>query len=229
MKRITFTLCLSAAFISSVAVAQQNHFFYVSANAGIFQGSFNNRFLDQTDVIQQNIVQPADQHGYTGGIAVGFRQLISQTYFLGAELSQQIDGQYASFQSGAATAAFSDQAQIKSHADLEIIPGMMLSDAVAAYLKLGLSHAIIHDSLSTPSGYTPTIVNVNNNQNALGFAAGLGIEKSITKNIALFTEANYNDYGTVNFSNFQNFSTTYTHSSHIYSYDVVVGASYQFK
>ena len=33
-------------------------------------------------------------------------------------------------------------------------------------------------------------------------------------------------YGTLYFSNFQNFMSDYSHSTHVYSYEVVVGAAY---
>lgn len=228
MKRISSLLCLASITFSSSVLANQNGYIYVAANAGIFQADFVNTYLDQTDVIAQNIVQPAEQHGYTGGVSLGYRQILNPHYFLGGELSGSVEGHYASFQSGAATAAFSDAAQIYSHVDLMLVPGIRLNSTTDIYLKLGLSCAFIQDSLVSPAGYTPTITNYNSNNNTFGFTAGLGFEKWITKKIALFTEANYHDYGSVNFQSFQNFSATYQHSSHIYSYDVVIGASYQF-
>ena len=44
----------------------------------------------------------------------------------------------------------------------------------------------------------------------------------------LFASADYHDYGTVNFSTFQNYSAAYTHSSKVFSYDVLAGAAYRF-
>jgi opacity protein-like surface antigen len=174
-------------------------------------------------------VQPTTQHGYTGGIAIGYSQLMNPQYFLGAELSANKDGSSASFQSGASSTVFSDQVRMNGHFDLTFMPGLMLSNSIAAYLKLGLSYALLQDSLTSPVGFAPTITSYNNNQNAFGFAAGLGFSKAITDKVEIFTEADYHDYGSIGFANFKNYEANYTHSTHVYSYDVVVGAAYSIR
>lgn len=228
MEKCYKVLCFILISCSSTTFANTDNIYYISANAGVFRADFDNVYRDRTDIIPQNIAQTTTQHGYTGGLSVGVSHHFDQNYFLGAELTGNIDGNYASFQSGASTSAFSDAIQIRYHVDLTAVPGMMLSRTIAAYLKLGLSFAALQDNLSSPVGFTPITTTFNSNKSALGLAAGLGISKSITDHIALFTEANYHDYGSVDFGTFQNFSATYAHSTHVYSYDLVIGAVYKF-
>lgn len=68
---------------------------------------------------------------------------------------------------------------------------------------------------------------ISNIQQGIGFAAGIGVTKSIIDTLSIFTEANYHDYGSVSFLGVSNFSANYSHSAHIYSYDAVVGVSYK--
>ena len=228
MKKNFYGLALILlAFVSNPAVANTNNYFYVAAKAGIFQADFNQAYRDQTDIIPQNIVQTVKQQGYMGGIAAGYRQLICADYFIGAELSANLAGHWASFQSGAATAAFSDATQIKSYIDLVITPGLKLTNSIATYLKLGLSFAALQDQLNSPVGFTPLPTDFNSKKNALGLALGLGLEKSLNEHMGIFVEANYHDYGTIPFQTFQNFTATYTHAAHVYSYDLALGVNYK--
>lgn len=225
MYKFTKKLGLLALILSSSAFANKENFIYGAAGIGVFQADFANQFLDQTDIFPVNIVQSAQQYGYTGGLAIGYSRFITPNYFAGLEISGNVNNHNASFQS---TAVFSDQVQIKSYFDLTFVPGIRLGQTVFAYLKLGLSYAYIRDSLTSPSGFTPVIITTNANKNALGFSGGLGIRKSLTKQLSIFVETNYHDYGSVDFSNFQNFSATYTHTTHPYSYDVMAGVLYSF-
>ncbi|MES2219110.1 MAG: hypothetical protein V4501_11965 [Pseudomonadota bacterium] len=225
-------LGLTAVVVSSSLLASSLNNdrtpFYVAAKVGVFQASFNSTYLDLTDVIQQNIAQSFQQNGYTEGLAIGFSKLFYQQYLLGLELAGSYDSHNANFQAGASTAAFSDNVRVRSHFDLTVVPGLMLNDATAIYLKLGVSRAAIQDTLVSPTGFAPTNVRLTNDTNANGFVAGLGFERSIIKNVSVFVEGNYRDYGTVNFGAFQNFTATYTNSSHIYTYDASLGAAYHF-
>lgn len=228
MKKLSQTLFLTAICFSSTVFASEKNYFYVGANAGIFQANFNNRYIDQTDAIAQNFAQSAEQHSYTGGAALGFRHVFNPCYFLGMELSGNYQGHQATFQSGASSSSFSDAVQIQGHADLTLVPGLMLGHTVAAYLKLGASVAALKNNLTSPSGVFAVSTNYTSNKAAVGFTAGLGLEKSITRQFAVFTEANYHDYAGVSFHSFQNFQAVYSHKTHVYSYDVVVGANYKF-
>lgn len=226
LKTVKNIVGIFAVVFSGTGLAMTNSPFYVAVDAGIFQGSMSQKYLDQTDIIQQNIAESLQQYGYTEGVAVGYSKLWCHQYLLGAELSGNIDSHSANYQSGAASTAFSDVTQINNHVDLAFVPGILLGDTVAAYAKLGISFASVQDSLFSPVGYTPVITRFQTNKNVTGFAGGLGLKKFITEKVSVFTEANYHDYGTVNFSNFQNFTANYTHSAHLYSYDVVLGAAY---
>src|SRR5690242_184223 len=103
MKKI---LLLSALAFSSTILASQPHPFYIAADGGIFQGSFNNQYLDQTDSIAQNFQQTVLQNGYTGGIALGYHHRFAhKSYGLGLELSGNGDSNNATFREGASSAA----------------------------------------------------------------------------------------------------------------------------
>ena len=202
--------------------------FYASVNAGIFQANFNSNYLDQTDVISQNISESVLQNGYTGGIAFGYNQIINPHYFLGGEVSAHLNSNAAEYQSGAATAAFSDSLKLKHYFDFTLVSGIITNSSFIPYLKLGLSYAAISDNLMSPVGYTPDITYYHTNKNALGFAAGLGVKHLFSNKISLFSEINYHDYGTLNFHDFQNFTADYTHSARLCSYGLSVGAAYTF-
>jgi opacity protein-like surface antigen len=223
---LAISLLLSTLLFSSLTYAASPY--YIAADGGIFRGNFNNNFIDQTDAIPQNITEDATQYGYTGGIALGYSKLCNERYSLGAEISGNLDSHHSLYQAGASTAAFSDMIQIKNHFDLTFVPGIMLGSTVLGYAKLGVSYAALQDKLTSPVGFTPTYTNYNSNRNAFGFAGGLGVKKFITDHVSVFTEADYHDYGTVNFSGFQNFSANYTHSAHVYSVAFLLGAAYQF-
>ena len=213
-------------FSFSIFAHDQN--FYVAADAGIFQGDFDTSYSDQTDVIAQNFQQTVAQRGYTGGLALGYSKPMLPHYFLGGEISGNYESNNATFQEGASSGAFTDKTQFNGHMDFTFVPGINLSKTISAFMKLGLSLAWIQDNLTSPVGFTPTIANYSNNLTALGFAAGLGVSKAICKKFALFTEADYHDYGTRHFQSFQNFTANYSHAAHLYSYDVLAGAAYKF-
>lgn len=224
----------STLFFSSILLANTNatpfqqHPFYIGAEAGIFQATFQANYLDQTDVIQQNISETIQQRGYTEGLLFGFSKLFCNQYLLGGEISGHLDSHQVTFQSGASTTAFSDTMNIRNHVDVSFVPGLLLNNTTAAYLKLGVSFASVRDTLTSPVGFTPTNTAFNSNKNANGFAGGLGVKKFLTERVAVFAEGNYHDYGKVSFSDFQNFSANYSHSAHIYSYDVQLGLAIHF-
>jgi opacity protein-like surface antigen len=219
---------LFLAFSSTALANTNNHQYYIAANAGIIEADFNNKFSDQTDEIPQNIAQTTEQHGYTGGIALGYRRLVNPFYIIGTELSVNIDGSTALFQSGASTTAFTDKLKLRNHIDWVLKLGTLVTETVEAYLKFGLSNASVQDNLTTPVGYLAEMTTFNDQENLIGFTAGLGFRKALNKHISVLTELNYHDYGTATFNDFQNFSATYTHSAHVYTYDAKVGIAYDF-
>ncbi len=221
----TLIVVLPLMSTSLVHAASPNQL-YAAIDGGVFQANFNNSYLDQTDVIPQNISNSSLQDGYTGGLAIGFNHSLNASSFLGLELSGHLDSNSALFQSGASTTAFSDEIKMRHHVDLTVIPGIMTLGSFFPYLKLGLSYASIRDDLTSPVGYNPVMTQYQSNKSIYGFAAALGVKHPVGEHLGLFAEANYHDYGNINLSNFQNFSATYTHSARLCSYGLVVGAAY---
>lgn len=199
---------------------------YAAIDGGVLQANFSNHYYDQTDLIPQNISDSSLQNGYTGGLALGFTHTINPSSFLGLELSANLEGNSALYQSGAATTAFSDEIKLHHHVDLTVIPGLTTQGAFSPYLKLGLSYASTRDRLNSPVGYNPVMTPYPTNKSIYGFAAGFGVKHSIGQHLGLFAEVNYHDYGTINLANFQNFSASYTHSTRLCTYGLVVGAAF---
>jgi len=201
------------------------HSFYIAGNGGVFQGIFNTLYADQTDVITQDIALTLQQRGYTGGGAIGYSYLFHQQYFVGLEFDFNANSNTAYFASGASTAAFTDATKINYHADLTFIPGVMLTDTLAGYFKIGGSVAWICDQLISPVGYNPFYAYYFTNTRLGGVAAGLGLKKFLNPHLAIFSEYVYHDYNNAHFSNFLNFTAEYTHSAHIYSHMVTIGVA----
>ncbi len=227
------TRLTSAIFLASVSVSHANMAFpsdqfYAAIQGGIFQGQFDSRYVDQTDIIPQNISTTLTQNGYTGGLAIGYTHLVNARYFANIELAGNLDGNSALYQSGAANTAFSDKIELKYHFDLTVAPGIITHSDFSPYLKLGISYASVQDNLTSPVGYDPIMMQYNTHKNKWGFVGGLGVRYSITPRVKLFAEANYHDYGTINLSAFENFSATYSHSAHLYSYGAAMGVTYIF-
>ena len=197
--------------------------FYLALSAGVFQGSFNQHYTDQTDSIKQNISETVLQNGYTSGVALGYNFYYDCKYLLAAELSGNVDTYYAKFQAGAATAAFSDTSKIQGHFDLVFVPGLMLTETIAGYLKLGISYALTSDDLSSPVGFVPIETKFNSTKNIFGFASAIGIKKFLNNCIFVFAEGGYHDYGNITYHGFTNFTAQYDHSAHLNSYDVALG------
>lgn len=204
--------------------------FYVAASAGIFRGSFNANYLDQSDAIAQNTSETFTQNGYTGGLAIGYSHIFSDSYLLGAELSGNLNSDEGKYASGSSSTAFNDTTKIKQNIDLDFVPGVLLTDSLAGYAKLGVSSAKVTDQLTSPTSQNPSVAyaTYSNNKTRLGFAAGLGLKKTINHDVSVFAEYNYHDYGKINFAEFNNLGSTYTHSARVYSSAVSLGAAYAF-
>lgn len=222
-------LFVSILFIQSVVVyASPINQFYGSINTGVFQAQFASKLIDQTVIPPQSVSDTFIQHGYTGGLALGYTHLFASSYFTSLELSGNIDGNSASFQSEASNTSFSDKIQINNHIDLTINPGIITQSKFFPYIKLGFSRASLKDFVNTPVGQNPVMMQYNTNKTIYGFVAGLGVRYLINDHVWLFVETNYHDYGTVNLSSFMNYTANYTHSAHVYSYAGLIGASYDF-
>jgi len=201
---------------------------YVSADGGIFEGKFNSRYNDLTDVIPQNVAQQVQQYGYTGGVGLGYTKLICHQFLAGAEFDAQFNSHQANFASGSATTAFSDNLQIRQNFDLTFVPGVLVADATALYAKLGVTYGQIKSQLTSPTGFTPTYVSLNSSQYNWGGTLTLGVKHYFSEYGAVFAEYGYHDFGTSDFANFPNFTATYSHSERVYSQAVLAGVSYYF-
>lgn len=224
-------LLISSSSFSNVVYKDVNSDFkhwYIAGKAGLLQGSFYQNYLDQTDAIPQNISVNTQQNGYTGGLAIGYLTPTDKNYLLGGELSANLDSHQSTYQSGGANSAFSDTIQIKSHIDLTFTPGILLTESVRSYLKIGVSYAAIADYLTSPVGFSSTMTSYNSHKNLYGIVVGLGAAKYLSNHWSLFAEGNYRDYGTVTLAPFQNFSANYTHTAHVYASSLEVGAAYHF-
>lgn len=228
MNNLTKIITSITLITTALTHADSTNQLYASIDGGVFQAHFNSSYLDQTDIIPQNISGPLLQDGYTGGLAIGYSHVTHSNYFFGLALSGHLDSNVALYQSGAANTAFSNEIKIRNHLDLTVVPGILIRSSLSPYLKLGVSYASIHDNVISPVGYTPVMTSYYTNKQAYGFVAGLGLKQQINEHFGLFTEANYHDYGTLNMLDFQNFTADYSHSARLCSYGLVVGAAYSF-
>lgn len=218
---------LSLFFVTQCAFATSfQHPWHVSAEGGVFNGKFDMTYQDQTDVIPQNIQESVFQHGYSLGLRIGYDKLFRNGYLLGAELSGDYHSNKAIFASGAATTAFSDQMYLNGSLDLAMVGGMLITENTAWYGKLGMSYGFIGDRLTSPAGYTPMMVQTNSTRQNWGGVIGVGVKGFVADQLAVYTEYNYHDYGSVDFPNFTNFTATYSHSAHVYTQEVLFGLSY---
>ncbi len=214
-------------FLSECSFAAPlSHPWYIAAGAGISQGIFDSQYKDETDIIPQNTEQTLFQHAYTADLLAGYNQIICNKYILGGELSGGYYSGKAKFASGAATLAFSDKIYLNYHVDLSFTPGLFITNTTALYGKIGVAFASIKDTVNSPAGFNPVNTTTNNQNYVFGAIFGIGIKKWITDNMAVFSEYNFHDYGTTNFSNFNNFTAAYSHSAHIYSQDLMAGVAY---
>ena len=230
MRRLIGLCLLSSAsasfFIPNAYAALPINPWYLSLNAGIFQSHFDLEYNDLSDVIPQNIRQPVQQYAYSGGIGIGYNRVCACQYLLGSELDVNFYTYHANFASGASTTAFSDQLAIDHNVDLIFIPGLFINESTAFYAKAGLSYAHVTSHLSSPAGFTSTYVRSSSAENVFGVALGLGIKRWISMNASIFAEYFYHDYKKINFSDFQNFSATYSHTVRLNTQNIAVGINY---
>lgn len=76
--KYSFIPCCIAAITFTVTAEANANYYYVAANAGVFQANMKQSYLDQTDAIPQNIVQSVNQNGYTGGVWFGYRHYCNE-------------------------------------------------------------------------------------------------------------------------------------------------------
>lgn len=218
-----------ALSLSSAVFANHASYFYGAADAGIFTATFDELYAYQSPTVPnpQSITNTAYQRGYMGGLKLGYHHSFRSDYFYNTEISGDIDSDRSSFQSGA-SGPFIDNMWVDGHVDFSLVPGMMISHSMSLYMKLGLSVAFFRDRMTSYVGSFNTETGYSLNKTIPGFLAGLGVSKSVTKRMDVFTEADYHDYGNRTLQTFSVQNATYASSAKIHWYDVVVGAAYHF-
>lgn len=199
-------------------------YFYVGLNAGVFQSIFQLNYSDLTNAFPNNTNVNINQQGYTGGLALGYRWMYSPNYFLGYELQGSFDTNNTSY----AAQTITEQVSGKYHFDLTLDPGMRLAGNTFGYLKIGASYGYFKDQVNAPTGVFPTYVNTSKSHWLWGFVLGIGATKAITRNLMLFAEYNYRDFGNYNLPNFTAYTTTYSHTNRVYTNTYTFGLSYRF-
>ncbi len=230
MRRLYLLPLLSCSLLStsipSFADPVSPAHFYVAIDAGIFQGNYNLSDTDTSNPVPSIAAGNADQSGYTAGLALGYRWMLSDKYFLGTELSGSVDSENARF-ANSSTNIDTSIAE-KHHVDLTVDPGMRLGSDVFAYLKLGVTDAYLTDTTTAPVGLYANDQATITNQNRLGWVLGLGASKPISANCLAFAEYTYHDYGQFNLPDIQSMSTNYSRSARLNTGLITLGVSYQF-
>jgi opacity protein-like surface antigen len=226
-KKLAIAVC--GTLLSSAVLANHASYFYGAADAGIFNAAFDALYAYQSPAVAnpQSITNTAYQRGYMGGLKLGYHRPFHTHYFYNTEISGDIDSDRSSFQSGA-SGPFTDNMWIDGHADLSFVPGMIISNTMSVYMKLGLSVALLRDRLTSYTGSFNTQTGYSASKVIPGFLAGLGVSKSVSEHVDVFTEADYHDYGNRSMQTFLVQNATYASSVKIHWYDVVVGAAYHF-
>jgi len=229
VKKSVQSVALMGLLVSSVVLANNLSYFYGSMGAGIFTGTFDQLYAYQSPSVPnpQNITNTAYQRGYIAALGLGYHRAARRHYFYGADVTGNFDSGKALYESGA-SGPFTDKTWIAGHVDFSFVPGIALSRSVSMYVKMGLSLAMMRDRLLSYTGTSNTATNYNSDKTIVGFAGGVGISKSVTKRVDVFTEANYHDFGNESLHAFQVQTANYAGSVKINWYDAVVGAAYHF-
>jgi opacity protein-like surface antigen len=230
MKYIKILSGLTLALSSSLAFANSYpgdpcHAFYIAGDVGIYQAYLNTRYNDVTDLIPANSALSLSQNGYSYGVAIGYSRRVGEWALLGAEASGTFHTTYAYY---ANAGGYNNTIKIKNNADIVFVPGMFLTDTIASYLKIGISTAHISNYVTSQVGFVPVVTNFSSSFNVLGAAFGIGIKKYICPDFAIFSEYSYHDFGNRNLAHFTNFTASYVETAHIYTNELLVGASYNF-
>lgn len=230
MRQFIWTRLLLPAsifFISNVYAASPANPWYLSLNGGIFQGNFDMKYGDLSDLVANTFRQPVQQYGYSGGIGIGYTRTCGQ-YLLGGELSGNFYTGNANFASGSSTSAFTDQLSIDRNIDLIFVPGVFINETTAVYAKAGLAYEQVASKLLSPIDTDPTYIHHSDTANVFGLALGLGVKRQLSSRMDIFAEYLYHDYEKIKFPNFQNFTANYNHIARLTTQNVAVGIHYYF-
>ena len=206
------------------------HEIYLTANAGIFTGNFNNNYTDTTDLIPIDVAGVSVvQNGATGGIGLGYNAILADKYLLGAAIVQNFNSKQITFSTGSNGMVLSDTSSINNNLDIIIKPGIKITERFAAYLNGGLSLAYLKNNLVSLANYIlPAYTTYNNNKHLIGYVVGIGAKFDLMQHVGVFAEYNYRDYGTVSLPNFDNLTATYSRSGRITTNAVTCGLTWTF-
>ena len=109
---------------------------------------------------------------------------------------------------------------LKNHATFYIQPTYNLGNGLAAFGKIGYSHA----DLKITSANTATGSTLNKDDTLEGYLVGLGVQKNIDKTMFVRFEANYTDYDTVTYTNSS--GTKFTADPELWTAKISIGKSF---
>jgi opacity protein-like surface antigen len=109
---------------------------------------------------------------------------------------------------------------LKNHATFYIQPAYNLGNGLAAFGKIGYSHA----DLKISSANVATGSTLNKDDTLEGYLIGVGIQKNIDKTMFVRFEANYTDYDTVTYTNSS--GTKFTADPELWTAKVSIGKSF---
>ena len=109
---------------------------------------------------------------------------------------------------------------LKNHATFYIQPTYNLGNGLAAFGKIGYSHA----DLKITSGNTATGSTLDKDDTLEGYLVGLGVQKNIDKTMFVRFEANYTDYDSVTYTNAT--GTRFTADPELWAAKISIGKSF---
>ena len=109
---------------------------------------------------------------------------------------------------------------LKNHATFYIQPTYNLGNGLAAFGKIGYSHA----DLKITSGNTATGSTLDKDDTLEGYLVGLGVQKNIDKTMFVRFEANYTDYDSVTYTNTS--GTRFTADPELWAAKISIGKSF---
>jgi opacity protein-like surface antigen len=109
---------------------------------------------------------------------------------------------------------------LKNHATFYIQPTYNLGNGLAAFGKVGYSHA----DLKITSANTATGSTLNKDDTLEGYLVGLGVQKNIDKTMFVRFEANYTDYDTVTYTNSS--GTKFSADPELWTAKISIGKSF---
>lgn len=227
MKKVLVLGCAVSLLstFSSMTYSFKSQGFYLGGDLGItnLTTNYNNKYhlagtdsafptlpVSYTNKYNTSVSAPL----FTPGILLDYQKLYSNVYALGAELAvryntghttntDQSQDAFSYSPIGLQENDFSTQANLRYSVDLAVKPGLLLTDSILSYMKLGATLTGLNTTLSTTHNNafiseTYTSTGGNSNHNIWGLLVGAGLEKSISNTWSIFAEYNFNLYERVN-------------------------------